>query len=296
MPKNRTFTGGSIIYFQGDVGEDIYVLQQGRVVLTYNTPEGDEEKEEVQAGEFFGIRSSLGRYPREETAQVIGKTTIIQFNSEEFEQFVLKNTRLIIKMLKVFSRQLRNIHREVRDLLKAGAARDPAYELMNVAESFHQSGNLDHAVYAYKKYLELYPGGVYASRANELVVMAQNNRMYPIGYPVLESNPASASDTNPDFDFNEEGNTHQDPGEPYYKTGLGQMQKGNFSGARDSFTKYLKESPTGERVKEVIYLIGSIAEKEGNAEKAKALYHKVATMPPQDNITMQARKRLEGMN
>ena len=105
MPVSRVYTGGSIVYFQGDKGDDVYVLQSGRVVLISTAIDsGEEIREEVQVGEFFAVKSSMGRYPREETAQVIGKTTLVVFKLNEFEQFILKNTRLILKMLRVFSK------------------------------------------------------------------------------------------------------------------------------------------------------------------------------------------------
>ncbi len=339
MPVTRSYTGGSIVYFQGDMGDDIFVLHQGRVVLTSNEPgSNDEIKEEVQAGEFFGIRSSLGRYPREETAQVVGKTILIQFSSTEFEQFAIKNTRLVMKMLRVFSKQLRNIHRRVRDLLKAGVVHDPAYELMNVAESFYRSGNNEHAVYAFGRYLELYPGGVYGGRAKELMDMAKDGQVFPHGYPALEvvqgspvdafpmnlgGNPgggghdgqirnqfyegldafgkkdyssaihhwescasASLSSNHPDFEFVSRAR---------FEIGRAHFHLGEVTAARGSFTDYLKSYPTGDHLKDSIFHLGLIAEKEGDKTRAKALYAKVVTLPPNESLNQEARKRIEGL-
>ena len=41
------------------------------------------------------------------------------FSVPEFEQLATKNTRIITKMLKVFSNQLRRIHKQVQTLLVA---------------------------------------------------------------------------------------------------------------------------------------------------------------------------------
>ena len=66
----RTYKSGSIIYFEGDKSEYIYVLKHGRVVLTSIKPEsGEEVKEEVRQGEFFGVKSALGRYPRRDRTE-----------------------------------------------------------------------------------------------------------------------------------------------------------------------------------------------------------------------------------
>lgn len=185
-PIIRNYKGGSIIYFEKDRAEDIYVLRSGRVVLTYPAMEtGYEVKEDVRIGEFFGVKSALGKYPREETAQVVGGASVLVFKLADFEEFVAQKTHLILKMMKVFSSQLRQVHRKVRDILGEGEAKNPAYELMNVAEVYYKNNDFEHAVYAFEKYLEHYPTGNYAGRAKELVELARKGSPYPVNIPPL---------------------------------------------------------------------------------------------------------------
>lgn len=352
MPVTRPYTGGSIVYFEGDKGDDVYVLKQGRVVLISTALDtGEEIREEVQIGEFFGAKSSLGRYPREETAQVIGKTTLVVFPLHEFEQFIMKNTRLILKMLRVFSKNLRDIHRQVRDTLKADTAKDPAYELLNVAESFFKSGNIDHAIYAFEKYLDYYPDGAYADRAGDLLQKARQGKMYPMEYPPLEvaqqeaidretvrqgMMPAESADdpfAMPDDDFGGSGSTAESAsdllsegltafsagkledalsiftkvanmkssdieeeaaiGQAMYEKGRTLIKLKKFNEATNELSAYIKQHPTGEYVKRGIFQLGAIAEASGNKDRARSLYHKTATMPPPDDVSQEARKRLE---
>ena len=71
-PINRIYKAGSIIYFSGDAAESVFILQNGLVSLSYISPETQMEvRETIKNGEFFGVKSALGRFPREETAQVI---------------------------------------------------------------------------------------------------------------------------------------------------------------------------------------------------------------------------------
>ncbi len=155
------------------------------------SPDGKSEiKEDVKLGEFFGVKSALGKYPREETAQVIGGATVLVFRLSDFEGFVGQKTHLILKMMKVFSSQLRQIHNKVREQLgQFGDARSPAFELMNVAEVYHKLGNYEHAIYAFEKYLEHYPEGNYAQRAKELLNLAKRNSMYPMNMAELVYEP-----------------------------------------------------------------------------------------------------------
>lgn len=188
-PIVRNYKGGSIVYFEKDKAEDIFVLQKGRVVLTYTNINGVELKEDVKLGEFFGVKSAIGRYPREETAQVIGAATVLVFKVPEFEKFVSDKTHLIIKMLKVFSSQLRQVHRQVREILGQGEAKNPAFELMNVAEVFYKNGNFDHAAYAFEKYIQHYPDGMYIDRAKQLIDLARKKTPFPLTIQELVYKP-----------------------------------------------------------------------------------------------------------
>ncbi|MCR1793778.1 cyclic nucleotide-binding domain-containing protein [Leptospira sp. id769339] len=191
-PIIRTYKGGSIIYFEKDRSEDIYVLRQGRVVLTYTAIDsGYEVKEDVRLGEFFGVKSALGKYPRKETAQVVGGATVLVFKLSDFETFVAEKTHLILKMMKVFSSQLRLVHKKLREILGQAEARNPAFELMNVAEVFYKNNNFEHAAYGFAKYLEHYPSGPYAGRATELQDLARKGTPYPINMPPLVYDAAS---------------------------------------------------------------------------------------------------------
>ena len=65
MPITRNYSAGSIVYFAGDVGEDVYVMQKGRIsLISTSLDQKDDIKEDVRKGEFFGVKSALGRYAR----------------------------------------------------------------------------------------------------------------------------------------------------------------------------------------------------------------------------------------
>lgn len=188
MPTIKEYSKGAIIYFEGDKSNYIYLLQSGQVVLIYNSLDGfKEEKYLVKVGEFFGVKSSLGKYPREETSQVLGSARVLILTQEEFQQLALKNTRLVLQMSKVFSKELRQIHSKIREILKVDSIKDPEFELINVGESFYISGNIEHAQYIFEKYLNYYPDGKFRERAEMLLLKTRKGEMYPTNIPSLES-------------------------------------------------------------------------------------------------------------
>ncbi|MDR0623934.1 MAG: Crp/Fnr family transcriptional regulator, partial [Treponema sp.] len=136
MPKPLQYRSGSVIYFQGDAADKVFILQKGTVNLVYQDIEtGQDVHDMVQPGEFFGVKSSLGRYPREENAIALQDTSIMAFTVPEFETLAMANTRIIMKMLKVFSNQMRRIHRQVSSLMEKEEL-NPDLGLYNVGEYY----------------------------------------------------------------------------------------------------------------------------------------------------------------
>ncbi len=154
----RTYKSGSIIYFEGDKSEYIYILKGGRIILTSIKLDSNEEvKEDVRPGEFFGVKSAVGRYPREETAQSIGDTVVLALPIPEFERLIIKNVNVVRKMLRVFSNQLRKVHKIVRSVMGEEDSINAEAELFKIGEYYYKEGVFKHAQYAFKKYLDYYP-------------------------------------------------------------------------------------------------------------------------------------------
>jgi hypothetical protein len=180
--RPRTYKAGSIIYFEGDKSEYVYILKSGRVLLTYvKIDTGEEVKEEVRQGEFFGVKSALGKYPREETAQTIGETVVLVLTLGDFERMILRNVNVVRKMLRVFSNQLRRIGKTVRTVLGESENVNPDLEHFRIREHYLKAGDFNTATYAFKKYLEYYPGTEYARIAMERIKTINSGGPIPSG-------------------------------------------------------------------------------------------------------------------
>ena len=174
MPKTLQFRAGSVIYFQGDAADKIFILQTGQVNLVYQDIEtGKDDHDFVQPGEFFGVKSTLGRYPREENAIALQDTTVMAFTVPEFEFLAMSNTRIIMQMLKTFSNQLRRIHHQVSSLMEKQEPQDPELGLFNVGEYFLVNKKYSQAKYVFNRYLTYYPSGKNADRAKKNLQLAE---------------------------------------------------------------------------------------------------------------------------
>ena len=183
----RGYKSGSIIYFEGDKSEYIYILKSGRVILTYiKIDTGEEVKEEVRQGEFFGVKSALGKYPREETAQTIGETAVLVLTMADFERMILRNVNVVRKMLRVFSNQLRRLNKTVRTVLGESENVNPDVELFKIGEHYFKAGDFNKASYAFKKYLEYYPNTDYAKLAMDRIKAINSGGPVPQSKPVIK--------------------------------------------------------------------------------------------------------------
>jgi TolA-binding protein len=176
MPKVGNYRANSVIYFQGDVVSDkVFVLQQGKVSLNYLDIETSKEvREIIQTGEFFGVKSALGKYPREENAVVLSDAQVLIFNVPEFEVFAQAQTRIIMKMLKVFSNQLRRVHKQVDNLLEKNEAQSPEAGLFKAGEYYLKARQYSQAKYIFSRYLTYYPAGRLAEQASRYLEVSEN--------------------------------------------------------------------------------------------------------------------------
>ncbi len=194
MPKAMQYTKGSIIYFEGDHDERIFIMQKGAVLLTSTDIEsGQPVAEQVKSGEFFGVKSALGHFRREETATALVPTVAVALTIQEFEVLFSNNKSLIMKMLRVFSNQLRQIHKKTESILN-NIQEDQQSGMLAVAQSFYDEEQYRSACDVYMKFLKRYPN----SPQKDSVLKKFNDAK-------LRSDKMSSLNRNPVTDFDDDG-------------------------------------------------------------------------------------------
>ena len=174
MPKAMQYTKGSIIYFEGDHDDRVFIMQSGSVLLTSTDIEsGQPVSEQVKSGEFFGVKSALGHFAREETATCLVPTVAVALTVQEFEILFSNNKPLIMKMLRVFSNQLRSIHKKTESILNK-ITEDQQTGMLAVAKSFYEDEQYRSACDVYLKFLKRYPN---ADCKNEVAKLYNDSKL-----------------------------------------------------------------------------------------------------------------------
>jgi len=168
MPKAMQYTNGSIIYFDTDHDERIFILQSGTVIISSTDIEtGQVVTEQVQPGGFFGVKSALGHVIRGETATALSPTIAVALTIQEFEVLFSNNKPLIMKMLRVFSNQLRQIHKKTQSILH-DSVEDQQAGMIAVAKSFYDEEQYRSACDVYLKFLTRFPNSPSKNEAVKL--------------------------------------------------------------------------------------------------------------------------------
>jgi CRP-like cAMP-binding protein len=336
MPGNlRNYKAGSIIYFIGDIGDDIYVLKTGVVSLESHSIEtGEETRETIKSGEFFGVKSSLAKRPREETAHVIRDSQVLVLTIDEFEKLVTKNVKIITNFLRVFSNQLRRMGKLAQSFLDHQSGGDIQGELYKIGEYYLKNHKYRQAQYVYETYLKHYKDGRYASQATERlnsVKGAQEGKGLGTYTSMMEEGTQEAP-----AEPKAEGKESIDVATKYYDAvslfsqekyeeafklfkslhdaGAGDesareyLPKIEFEMGRSLtalkrykeaiaiFTNMIKNYPKDENLKEALFNIGIAHKLQGSKEKAILFFNKVLKMLPEGPVDRKAKKELQSMN
>lgn len=304
MPKPVSFKSGSVVYFQGDRDERVYILKSGRIMLKSQDIEtGQVVQDMIQTGEFFGVKSAMGRSPREEDALVLSDAQVIQFTVPEFETLVTSNTRVIIKMLKVFSNQLRRVHVKVSSMLNQVDLVDPEEGLHRSAEFYFRNRQFNHSTYIWTRYLELYPTGRFAERANEGIAQgrtgssatpaasrtasapasrgAPRSELPPAGQRFFEGETALANERYAEaLEAFREVAGQPDAGsyaaKARFEIGRALYYSGDFAATVRHYSAFLKESPRHPQGPEMMLYLGLSYAKAGDRARGSVFLQKAA--------------------
>jgi len=331
MPKALNYRAGSVIYFQGDAADKIYILQTGKMNLKYTDIEnGQDVHDVVQPGEFFGVKSAMGRYPREESALILQDSVVVAFSVPEFEQMAMTNIRIVMKMLKVFSNQLRRIHKQVSNLLEKDEQLSPELGLYRVGEYYLKNRQYAQAKYIFSRYLTYYPAGKMAAQAAKYVETAEGSlARYGDGKgpaPVAEAPPASVPKPDKGKELSAVAKSYYDTvslfsqekysqamaafkkivdanedaeyvAKSVYEIGRCLFLTGQFEPCIKHFTTMITNFPKHPDLGDALFFMAQAYEKKGDKERAASFYKKILSMTvdEDDMIHIKAKKALKAL-
>jgi len=105
----KIYHDGEVIIRQGDVGDCMFVIQEGKVEVILET--GDKEVLLVVhgEGEFFGEMAIFDRDVRSATIRALGETRVLTVDKKNFMRRVHADPALAFRLVETMSRRIREL-------------------------------------------------------------------------------------------------------------------------------------------------------------------------------------------
>jgi len=116
------FTKGSVLFREGEDGDEMYIVQSARVAIKKKVKDGDTVLATLEKGDFFGEMAILERLPRSATAEVVEAGDLIVISSEVFGDMIKANPEIAIRMLRKYSIRLRETNKQLEQVMARGGA------------------------------------------------------------------------------------------------------------------------------------------------------------------------------
>lgn len=130
----KEFPQGAVLFREGERGKEMYVVHQGRVIVSKRV--GDVEKilASLGPGEFVGEMSILNDRPRSATAICAEPAKLLVVDAKTFEAMIRSNVEIAVRMIKKLSGRLAAADEQIENLLLADASSRVVHFLATAAE------------------------------------------------------------------------------------------------------------------------------------------------------------------
>ena len=108
--EERGYPEGTVLFKQGDVGDEVFVIISGRVQLVYSETGGDRTATTLGPGDCIGEMSVIDGSLRSNTAVVTGvNTRVLAIAGDTFRRFVEERAHVSGKIIGVLANRLRQL-------------------------------------------------------------------------------------------------------------------------------------------------------------------------------------------
>lgn len=128
----KSFSDGEMIFPEGDQGRELYIIQEGRVVIRKKSPVGDIELARFERGDFFGDMALLQGIPRFASAYALGDCKLLILQPGGFLLKIRRDPTFAFEMLQQLSLRVKTSSEKFIEAVSKGrVSEDVAQEFLN---------------------------------------------------------------------------------------------------------------------------------------------------------------------
>lgn len=124
-----------VLFYQGDAGHTLYVVETGKVRIFVQGEDGQELSVTVCGkGDLVGEMSVIDELPRSASALAMERSTVLRLSRERFREHVRRSPQLAFNVMKALSVRLRFSTRQLDSLSMASVPTRLARKLLELAD------------------------------------------------------------------------------------------------------------------------------------------------------------------
>ncbi len=137
----RSYNPGDVIFREGDVGNEMFIIQSGKVKITKQLKDGVEKTLVILGpGDFFGEMAVIDKDVRSANAISQDSSRLIALDEEVFEMHMQTNPKIVKKILKNLTSRLREANQQIANLMIKDANRLVANTILLVVHKHGEEG------------------------------------------------------------------------------------------------------------------------------------------------------------
>ncbi len=143
--ETEKFPKGSTIFDEGEPGDRLYIIVEGKVKLARHAPDGRENLLSVMGpSDMFGELSIFDPGPRTSSAICVTDVTVATMDSTMLRTWIDDHPEISQQLLRVLARRLRRTNASLADLIFTDVPGRVAKTLLQLANRFgsHEGGAL----------------------------------------------------------------------------------------------------------------------------------------------------------
>ena len=119
----KTFASGSHIFRQGDMGESLFIVVDGKVGIEREVMDKNDTVALtiIKPRQYFGLFSLFSQAPRSATATAMKDSLVLQIRRESFVTFALQNPELLIELNHVLSLRLVEAYDKISEMTRSSS-------------------------------------------------------------------------------------------------------------------------------------------------------------------------------
>jgi hypothetical protein len=115
-PFLRHFGAGEMVFREGELGNEMFIIQSGQVMISRKVGGKDLELAVLEKGDFFGEMALLDEFPeRSATATAVVPVEALQLKSADLDTLLRRKPDIAIRMMMKLADRLREANRQFEE-------------------------------------------------------------------------------------------------------------------------------------------------------------------------------------